>query len=156
MLPPEYRKGIKFSEHIPETMKQFIFQHRAAAARGAVGGLALLLVALTGLANMLLVSVGEQMREMGLRRALGALRSDIGFHFLLEGVMLSGVGAAGGLLVGAFACWAARVWTGLPIPLSLFWAVTGPAVAVVAGTLVSVLPAVAAARLPPAAALRCE
>ncbi|MDH4179291.1 MAG: ABC transporter permease, partial [Armatimonadota bacterium] len=51
MLPEEYRKGIKMSEQIPETTKQFIFQHKAVAVRGAVGALAVLLVALIGLAN---------------------------------------------------------------------------------------------------------
>ncbi|NIR01441.1 MAG: hypothetical protein GTN78_14790, partial [Gemmatimonadales bacterium] len=69
MLPEEYRKGIKMSEQIPETTKQFIFQHKAVAVRGAVGALAVLLVALIGLANMLLVSVHQGVRETGVRRA---------------------------------------------------------------------------------------
>jgi len=156
MLPEEYRNGIKFSEQIPETTKQFIFQHRAVAVRGAVGALAVLLVALIGLANMLLVSAHDEMRETGVRRAFGAQRSDIILHFLSEGVLLSAAGAAAGLGLGALVCWATRSWAGLPISVSVFWAAAGALATVVAGTIISLLPAAAAARIHPVEALRYE
>jgi putative ABC transport system permease protein len=154
MLPQEYRKGIAFSEDIPETTKQFIFQQKAVAARGAVGALAILLVALIGLANMLLVSVHQEMRETGVRRAFGAQQADVALHFLSEGVLLSAAGSAGGLLIGGLVCWAMRTWVGLPLFVSVFWAVAGAVATVLAGTLISVFPAAAAARIHPVEALR--
>jgi putative ABC transport system permease protein len=156
LLPAEYRKTIKFSEQIPETTKQFIFQHRAVAIRGAVGALAVLLVALIGLANMLLVSVHEEMREIGVRRALGAQRPDIFLHFLSAGVLLAAAGAAIGLGTGALICWATRKWAGLPISVSVFWAVVGAVATVIAGMLTSFFPALVAARVHPVEALRYE
>ncbi len=156
MLPEEYRKGIAFSEEIPETTKQFVFQHRAVATRGAAGALAVLLVALIGLANMLLVSVHEEMREIGVRRALGAQRPDIFLHFLSRGVLLSAVGAAAGLGIGALICWGSRTWAGLPISVSIFWAAAGAVATVLAGAAVSLIPAFIGARVHPVEALRYE
>ncbi len=156
LLPEEYRKGIKFSAEIPETTKQFIFQHKAVAVRGAVGALAVLVVALIGLANMLLVSVHEQVRETGVRRAFGAQRADVVLHFLSEGVLLSALGAGAGLAVAALVCWATRNWAGLPISVSVFWAGLGTLATVIAGTVVSLVPSLAAARVHPVEALRYE
>ena len=156
MLPEQYRTGIKFSEQIPETTKQFIFQQRAVAVRGAVGALAVLLVALIGLANMLLVSVHLEVRETGVRRAFGAQKSDVVMHFLGEGLLLSVVGSAGGLAAGGLVCWATRTWASLPISVSAFWAVAGAVATVVAGAATSLLPAAVAARIHPVEALRYE
>ena len=156
MLPQQYRKGIKFSEQIPETTKQFIFQHRAVVVRGAVGALAVLLVALIGLTNMLLVSVHQEVRETGVRRAFGAQKSDVVMHFLGEGLLLSVIGSAGGLVVGGVFCWGARAWANLPISVSAFWAVAGATATVAAGTVISLLPAAVAARIHPVEALRYE
>jgi putative ABC transport system permease protein len=156
MLPAEYRKAIKMSEQIPETTKQFIFQHKAAAVRGAVGALAVLLVALIGLANMLLVSVHQEVRETGVRRAFGAQRADIALHFMSEGVVLSLIGSAAGLLAGGLICAATRAWGGLPISVSMFWAAAGSVATVLVGTLISLFPAAVAARIQPVEALRYE
>ncbi|UCC69064.1 MAG: ABC transporter permease [Armatimonadota bacterium] len=156
LLPEEYRKGIKFSEEIPETTKQFIFQHKAVAVRGAVGALAVLLVALIGLANMLLVSVHEQVTEIGVRRAFGAQRADVVLHFLSEGVLLSALGAAAGLAVAGLICWATRNWGGLPISVSAFWAAAGAVATVLAGAAVSLIPAFIGAHVHPVEALRYE
>jgi putative ABC transport system permease protein len=156
MVPEEYRSGIWLSEHIPETLREFISQHKAGAVRGAVGALAVLLVALIGLINMLLVSVHEDMREVGVRRALGAQRPHVLLHFLSQGVLLSAVGAAVGLGIGASFCWATRTWAGLPLSVSIFWAVAGAVATLIAGTVVSLIPAVVAARAHPVEALRYE
>jgi putative ABC transport system permease protein len=156
MLPAKYRAGIRLSEQIPETTKQFIFQHKAAVIRGAAGALAVLLVALIGLANMLLVSVQQAVRETGVRRAFGAQRFDIALHFLSEGVLLSSVGAGVGLAIGILICGSTRSWAGVPVSVSAFWAVTGATATIVVGALVSLLPAVAAARIHPVEALRYE
>jgi ABC-type antimicrobial peptide transport system permease subunit len=156
MLPEEYRKGIVFSEQIPATTKQFIFQTKAVAVRGAVGALAVLLVALIGLANMLLVSVHDEVRETGVRRAFGATRPDVFLHFLRQGVLLSALGAIAGLAIGAAFCAATRSWAGLPLSVSVFWAGAGAVATVLAGTLTSVAPALLASRIHPVEALRYE
>jgi putative ABC transport system permease protein len=156
MLPKEYRKGILLSEEIPETTKQFIFQSKAVAMRGAIGALAVLLVALIGLANMLLVSVHDELRETGLRRALGATRPDVFLHFLSQGILLSALGAIAGLVIGAGVCGATRSWAGLPLSVSAFWAAAGAVATVLAGTLTSAAPALIATRIHPVEALRYE
>jgi putative ABC transport system permease protein len=156
MLPEEYRKGIFFGESIPETTKQFIFQSAAVARRGAIGALAVLLVALIGLANMLLVSVHDELRETGVRRALGATRPEVFLHFLCQGVLLSALGACAGLAIGAAVCGVTRSWAGMPLTVSAFWAAAGAMATVLAGTLTSVAPAVVGARVQPVEALRYE
>ena len=156
LLPAEYRKSIKMSEQIPETTRQFIFQHQAVAVRGAVGALAVLLVALIGLANMLLVSVHDELREVGLRRALGALRSDVLWHFLSEGVLLSVLGVVGGVLAGSAVCWLTKSQADLPISVSIFWVAAGAVATITAGAVISLFPALAAARIHPVEALRYE
>ncbi len=156
LLPAEYRKTIRFSERIPETTRQFIFQHKAVAMRGVVGALAVLLVALIGLANMLLVSVHDELRETGLRRALGATRPDVFLHFLSQGILLSALGAIAGLAIGAGVVGATRSWAGLPLSVSAFWAAAGAVATVLAGALTSAAPALIATRIHPVEALRYE
>ena len=156
LLPPEYRNTLQFSARIPENTRQFIFQNKAVAARGALGALAVLLVALIGLANMLLVSVHQNIHEIGIRRALGAQHADVFWRFLSEGIILSAIGACSGLGLGIVICWLARSWSNLPISISIFWAVIGTMGAIFAGALVTIPPAVAAARIHPVEALSYE
>jgi putative ABC transport system permease protein len=156
MLPEPYRKGIEFNGEMPMSLREWLAQDTAAVARGAAGALAVLLVALIGLANMLLVSVNEEMREIGVRRALGAQRPDVLLQFLSKGVLLSALGAAIGLALGAAVCWATRTWSAMPVFVSAFWAVAGAVATVVAGLITSTVPAVLAARIHPVEALRYE
>jgi putative ABC transport system permease protein len=154
-LPREYRKGMVLSAKLPANLKQFVFQQKAVAARGAVGSLAVLLVALIGLANMLLVSVHTEIQEVGIRRAFGATRADVLLHFLSRGVLLTVVGAAAGLALGLLACLAiARYQGGAFSTASMFWNALGVVATVLAGTLVSLFPATVAARIEPVAAIR--
>jgi putative ABC transport system permease protein len=156
MLPEAYRKGIEFNGEMPVSLREWLAQDTAAVARGAAGALAVLLVALIGLANMLLVSVHEEMREVGLRRALGAQRPTILLQFLSRGVLVSAAGAAAGLALGTVICWATRTWSSMPVFVSAFWAVAGAVATLIAGTLTSAIPAVVAARVHPVEALRYE
>jgi putative ABC transport system permease protein len=121
----------------------------------AIAGISLL-VGGVGVSNIMLVSVRERTREIGLRKAVGARPRDIGLQFLLEAVLLTclggtigmalGVGAA--LLVGAFS----------PVPAAITWWSLALAFGVSAavGIVFGVVPAQRAGRLDPVVALRTE
>ena len=106
--------------------------------------------------NIMLVSVTERTREIGLRLAIGARASDIRAQFLAEAVVLSLVGALLGVMIGMGAAATIAVSQGLPVlvrPGSLLIA-AGFSVAI--GVLFGLYPALKAGRLPPAEALRAE
>ena len=116
-----------------------------------------LLVGGIGIMNIMLVSVTERTREIGLRMAVGARTRDILGQFLVEAVTLTGLGAAVGLLLGILV--AVGVRTAFPaIPASTPFSAVAAALLVSAftGILFGLLPAMRAARLDPVAALRYE
>ena len=131
-------------------------RRRWAELRAGAGGIAALLVALVGLVNMLLVSVHESIREVGLRRALGALRSQVGWQFVREGAMLAVPGSVCGVLLGvAGARWLAGM-VDVPVRIPVGWVVLSGLGAILAGCLASLGPALHAARIHPVEALRYE
>jgi putative ABC transport system permease protein len=115
-----------------------------------------LLVGGIGIMNIMLVSVIERTREIGIRRAIGARRYDILLQFLIESLVMCGMGAALGILAGLGACWIGAVYAEWPIqilPASLLIA-SGFAVGI--GVFFGLYPALRAARLSPLAALRYQ
>jgi len=115
-----------------------------------------LLVGGVGVVGIMMISVTERTREIGIRKALGATRGEILWQFLVEAAVLTLFGGATGLLLGGgLAMLAARL---TPIPASIpLWAVAvSLAVATVTGMLFGLIPALRAARLEPVAALRYE
>jgi putative ABC transport system permease protein len=116
-----------------------------------------LLVGGIGVMNIMLVSVTERTREIGIRKAVGARRSDIVAQFLTEAVVLTAAGGIIGMLFGWMISLASRlVFPSLPTAVPMWAAGMGVAVSVAVGLFFGVWPATKAARLDPVVALRYE
>jgi putative ABC transport system permease protein len=116
-----------------------------------------LLVGGIGVMNIMLVSVTERTREIGIRRAVGARKSDIIVQFLTEAVVLTMLGGVLGLILGWIISRAAGlVFPNLPTSVPLWTAVSGVLVSVGVGLFFGIWPAGRAARLDPVVALRYE
>lgn len=109
-----------------------------------------------GIVNIMLVSVAERTKEIGIRRALGARRRDIMQQFLVETISLTLVGGMLGLLVGFGGVYGIEAYTGWPVAVTPKAVVGGLLVSVVAGVLFGLYPAHKAASTHPAVSLRYE
>jgi putative ABC transport system permease protein len=116
-----------------------------------------LLVGGIGVMNIMLVSVTERTREIGVRKAVGARRFDIVVQFLTEAVVLTGLGGLCGIMLGWLVSRGAHlIFPTLPTTVPLWAAVLGVAVSVSVGLFFGIWPANKAARLDPVVALRYE
>ena len=120
-----------------------------------VGSIALIVGGI-GVANTMIISVLERRREIGLRRALGAMRSHILIQFLAEALLLAGLGGALGCVIGVGVTAGVAAANGWPFSLPALIILAGLGVTVLIGAVAGLYPAVRAARTPPTAALNAQ
>src|SRR5262249_41026310 len=106
--------------------------------------------------NIMLVSVTERTKEIGIRKAVGARRADILTQFLIEAVTVTAIGGALGVLTGFGVAWLIALLIGFPLLFSVWSAILGVSMSSVVGVISGLWPAWRAARLDPIEALRAE
>lgn len=116
-----------------------------------------LLVGSIGIMNMMLVSVAERTREIGVRKAIGARERVIIIQFLSESVMISFIGSMAGLILGiGLSQGIGRLILNYNVPFSIWPVILSVSVAVIVGLASGVMPAIKAAKLNPIDSLRYE
>jgi len=134
------------------------FRNIAATVR--VGAFIISAIALVaagvGIMNILLVSVTERTKEIGIRKSLGARSQDIRIQFLLEALFLSLLGATAGIILGIIAGNGLAVWLQASIVFPFGWAILGVLACSAIGVGFGLYPAHKAASLDPIEALRYE
>lgn len=173
MLPraeDEIRTILRIRRHVPpnkpdnfelSTAQQMVEQFRQITSMTFLVMIVLssigLLVGGIGVMNIMLVSVTERTREIGIRKAVGARRVDIIVQFLLEASVLTGLGGLLGLVLGwGIALLSKLVFSSLPTTVPAWAAITGVVVSVGVGLFFGIWPASKAAKLDPVIALRYE
>ena len=109
-----------------------------------------------GVVAIMMISVTERTREIGVRKALGATRREILFQFLVEASSLTLLGGTIGLAVGALLAWAIAKFTPIPAAVPLWSVVAALGMSAVTGVFFGMYPATKASRLDPVEALRYE
>ncbi len=122
---------------------------------GGIAGISLV-VGRIGVMNIMLVSVTERTREIGIRKALGATRGKILMEFLIESCILTGLGGLIEFVLGVLFAWVVAFFGEWPLVISIGLGLTAVGVSMFIGILFGFLPANKAARLEPIECLRYE
>jgi putative ABC transport system permease protein len=115
-----------------------------------------LMVGGVGVVAIMMISVTERTREIGVRKALGATRGEIMFQFLVEAATLTLVGCLVGMALGALVAWGVRSFTPVPATVPVLSVVAALVASVLTGVLFGLYPANKASKLDPVEALRYE
>ena len=126
------------------------------SAAALVTGIISLLGASTGLLNIMLVSVNERKREIGLRKAVGAKKKDISLQFLAEAAVIGMAGGLTGILTGIAGGDTVALVMGRRCVIPWGWAAIAIAISLATSLLSGIVPAMRAAALDPVESLRCE
>jgi len=144
---------IRRSDGILETLKEMTAEIRWATIAIA---LMTLLGAAIGLMNIMLVSVTERTREIGVRKALGATRFNILFQFLMEAVVITLIGGIMGIILGVIVGILVAKFIGGIFVVPYNWMAVGIIVCIFVGVISGIYPALKASRLDPIDSLRYE
>jgi putative ABC transport system permease protein len=122
---------------------------------GSIAGISLLVGGI-GIMNIMLASVTERTREIGVRRAIGAKRKQIVIQFLIETMVLSTLGGFIGIGIGVSIPWLVTYFSGMPTVVTLYSLILSVGISMGVGIVFGLYPAIRAANLDPIEALRHE
>ncbi len=157
------RRGVPYDK--PEDFAVFTQETLMEQYRSITGAIYIAMVVISsiglmvggvGVMNIMLVSVTERTREIGIRKAIGARRRNIVWQFLIEAMSLSGLGGVLGIVVGLGIAFLVNATTPLPAAVSIPWILIAFTVAVMVGLVFGIYPAYRAAKVDPIVSLRYE
>jgi len=139
-----------------ERLRQRAEQNQAFDIVFLVSGIISLIVGGIVIMNIMLASFQERIREVGIRKALGALGTDIAAQFLVESILVTSIGGTLGLALGVGFAQAISALIGQPAIITMKMALVGVIASVTVGLFFGLYPAIKASRLNPVEALRYE
>ncbi len=140
-----------------DNIAQMLIENLGLVTRAAtVIGIITLMGAAIGLMNIMLVSVTERTREIGIRKALGATKKTIKQQFLAEAIVICQIGGIAGIVLGMFAGNAISLIIGNPFVVPWLWIISGVVSCFAVGLVAGYYPAAKASRLDPIESLRYE
>jgi putative ABC transport system permease protein len=153
LLPDSYELSVQTNEEMVDQIQSVLNTFT-----GFITGIAVisLVVGAIGIANIMLVSVTERTKEIGIMKAVGAQNRDILQLFLVEAVLLGLIGALAGTAVGALAGYGATEVIGLPLEFPIRWVGIAAVVGIGVGVVAGLYPAWNGAKTDPIDALRYE